>query len=333
MILARPHDGLLRIHLRSARKPSRRTSPAFRRGLLLLATWVGAGACSTTRDLLGTIGGAADAGGDGAGDGRFLVTPRFATPVLVASISDPMADDEDPSFTGDLRELYFSSTRAGGSDIWVSRRANPGDPWGTPGMVTELSSSGIDRSPSVSFDGLAVWLASDREPFRGRIWRSTRPNRLAAWNPPAPVSELASPNFDTAPSVDAAETTMFFSSQRQQTPTGIDIYSSTRPVVGAPWGTPERIAGLDTLLDESDPFVAVGGLVVFFTLSRTNQPGDLYWSRRQSTDAPFPAPQALVDVNSPFIDADATLSVDLLYLMFASNRSGNTEIYESHALQ
>jgi hypothetical protein len=303
--------------------------------VLALAALLAAGACSATRDLLGTIGATTDAGGggDATGDGRFLDAPRFAAPVLVSAISDPMADDEDPSFTGDLRELYFSSTRAGGSDIWVSRRATPADLWGAPSLVTELSSSGIDRSPSVSLDGLALWLSTDREPFRGRIWRSSRPNRVAPWSAPAPVSELASPNFDTAPSVDAAETTMFFSSLRQQTPTGIDIYSSTRTVVAAPWGLPERVAGLDTLLDESDPFVAQGGLVVFFTLSRTNQPGDLYWSRRRSTDAPFPPPQPLVDVNSPFIDADATLSVDLLYLMFASNRSGNTEIYESHALQ
>jgi len=153
------------------------------------------------------------------------------------------------------------------------------------------------------------------------------------WNPPVPVSELASPNFDTAPSVDPTQTVMFFSSLHQQTPTGFDIFSSTRPAAGAPWGTPEKVAGLDTVLDESDPFVAQGGLVVFLTLSRTNQPGDLYWARRRSTEGPFPPPQPLVDVNSPFVDADATLSADLLYLMFASNRSGNSEIYESHALE
>jgi len=33
------------------------------------------------------------------------------------------------------------------------------------------------------------------------------------------------------------------------------------------------------------------------------------------------------------VESDPTLSVDLLYLMFASGRSGNIEIYESHALQ
>ena len=330
--------------MRIARRTSTRPpSTRPRRGLLLLVTLLAAGSCSPTRDLLGTVAssfgdGGAGAGGDASADGRFLGAPRFSAPVLVPAISDPQADDEDPSFTGDLTELYFSSTRAGGSDIWVSQRASKNDPWGPPTMVVELSSPGTDRSPSVSLDGSAIWLATDRDLRLGRIWRSTRVNRMP-WSTPVPVGELASPNFDTAPSVDATQTVMFFSSLRtsstpgQPSTTGTDIFSSTRPAVGAPWGLPERVAGLDSFLDESDPFVAQGGLVVFFTLSRTNQPGDLYWSRRRSTEGAFPPPQPLVDVNSPFIDADATLSADLLYLMFASNRSGNTEIYESHALE
>ncbi len=94
-----------------------------------------------------------------------------------------------------------------------------------------------------------------------------------------------------------------------------------------------RVPGLDTAADEADPFVAQGGLVVFFTLTRVRSEGDLYWSVRRSTDASFPPPWPLTDVNSPAIESDPTLSVDLLYLMFASSRSGNTEIYESHALQ
>jgi hypothetical protein len=295
-------------------------------------------ACTPTRDLLGTFPSAPSAydAGDGVGDaaggdGRLLTGPRFAPPVLVTALSDPTADDEDPSFTGDLRELYFSSTRAGNSDIWLSRRASPSDPWGPPVVVSELSSTGIDRSPSVSLDGLAMWLSTDRDLFRGRIWRSNRPNRFSPWSAPVPVSELASPNFDSAPSVDAAETTMFFASMRQNT-AGTDILAATRPSVGSPWGVPERVPGLDTAAEESDPFVAQGGLVVFFTLSRAGSV-DLYWSARRSTDASFPTPLPLDDVNSPFVDSDAALSADLLYLMFASARSGNTEIYESHAIQ
>ena len=299
----------------------------------LLSVGIGAGACAPSTDLLGVVRpatGDASAGPDAA-DGRPVLGPRFAPPTLVAALSDPSADDEDPTFTGDLLELYFSSTRAGTSDIWLSRRASPSDPWGAPVLSAELSSSMIDRSPSVSLDGLAIWLATDRDLFRGRIWRSTRPSRQASWAPPVPVVELAGPNFDSAPSVDAAETSLFFASMRQGFPS-TDIYASTRATVTSPWGPPERVPGLDTSADESDPFVAQGGLVVFFTLTRAGQ-SDLYWSARRSTDASFPPPLPLDDVNSPAVDSDATLSADLLYLMFASARSGNTDIYESHALQ
>ncbi len=309
---------------------ARRSSEWF----ILLAA-LSAFACAPSTDLLGMVPSGSstfDAGGDGSGGPPEV--PRFSPPTLVAAISDPTADDEDPSFTGDLRELYFSSDRAGDSDIWVSRRPSPADPWGTPSMVVELSSTGIDRSPSVSLDGLSIWFTTDRELFRGRIWRSSRPNTQLPWAAPVPVSELASQNFDSAPSIDAAETTMFFSSLHQNSPTGTDIYASTRASVFQPWGAPVRVPGLDTTADEADPFVAQGGLVVFFTLTRPGQPGDLYWSVRRSTDASFPPPWPLTDVNTPpYIESDPTLSVDLMYLMFASSRSGNMEIYESHALQ
>jgi WD40-like Beta Propeller Repeat len=310
---------------------ARHLSLPFSLWALALAAGPAAG-CAPSVDLLGMLPpGGADAGAAGDAPGGWPGAPRFSPPTLVAALSDPSADDEDPTFTGDLRELYFSSTRAGDSDIWVSRRASPADPWGAPALVPELSSSGIDRSPSVSLDGLSIWLATDRDLFRGRIWRSTRANRLAAWSTPVPVVELASPNFDSAPSVDAAETTLFFASVRQGS-AATDIYASTRTGVAQAWGPPERVPGLDTAADESDPFVAQGGLVVFLTLSRAGGQSDLYWSARRATDAPFPTPLPLDDVNSPAIDSDATLSVDLLYLMFASARSGNSEIYESHAL-
>jgi hypothetical protein len=289
--------------------------------------------CAQRADLLGTFQISANDGGgwdDAAGDGPAVATaPRFAPPQLVAALSDPTADDEDPTFTGDLRELYFSSDRNGTSDIWVSRRASAAEPWGAPSLVPELSSPGIDRSPSVSLDGLAIWFTTDRDTTRGRIWHSSRASTLVPWAAPLPVTELASSSFDTAPSVDATETIMFFSSFRSPFPS-YDIYSSTRASVTAPWSAPVRVPGLDTSVDEADPFVAQGGLVVFFTLTRTPMgQGDLYWSARRSTDAPFPTPVPVAGVNSPFPDQDPALSPDLLYLMFASSRSGDFEIYES----
>ena len=92
------------------------------------------------------------------------------------------------------------------------------------------------------------------------------------------------------------------------------------------------VPGINGASDELDPFVAQGGLVVFFTSVRTGL-GDIYWSSRRSTAEPFEPPVALDGLNSVFFDSDATLSVDLGYMMFSSTRSGSAAIYETHALR
>lgn len=283
-------------------------------------------------ELLGTI--ISDAGADAAP----APPPRFTPPTLVAALSDPDAIDEDPTFTGDLLELFFMSNRAGGRDIWTSRRATAADPWQPPTRVGELDSIDSDWAPAVSLDGLRIWFASDRGIVpRGQIWRAARVSRAAPWDPPAPVAELATDSVDFAPAVDATETTMYFSSDRANVGGTIggddfDIYASTRTGTGAPWAWPAPVAGIASNDDEYDPFVAQGGLVVFFTSMRSGL-GDIYWSSRRSLAEPFAAPSPVDDLNSNAYDSDTTLSPDLGTLMFSSTRSGNAEIYEATALR
>jgi len=297
--------------------------------LALLALPVAWGFACTRNELLGTIGGGGGAPG---------VPPRFTAPVLVAALSDQAAIDEDPTFTADALELFFMSTRAGGRDIWTSRRASASDPWQPPTRVAELDSGDSDWAPAVSLDGLRIWFATDRDSVgRGQIWQATRASRAAAWSPPAPVGELASDSVDFAPAVDATETTMYFSSDRVNAAGTIgggdfDLHASTRAGTGAVWGAPEAIPGVNGNGDEYDPFVAQGGLIVFFTSMRSGM-GDIYWSSRQSLAEPFAPPVALDDLNSGDYDSDTTLSADLGYLMFSSTRSGNAEIYEATAVR
>jgi Tol biopolymer transport system component len=288
-------------------------------------------ACGQRSEVLGVIL-------DGGSDASALEPPRFSAPVLVGALSDVEAIDEDPTFTGDLLELYFMSNRAGTRDIWTARRASADDPWGSPSRVAELSSSTSDWAAAVSLDGLRIWFSSDRlEVGRGQIWASSRSTRSAPWSSPQIVAELAtSGSIDFAPAVDATETTLLFASNRAD-PAGaggganFDLYSSTR-AAGDPWRVPAPLPGANGGQDEYDPFVAQGSLVVFFTSMRSGL-GDIYWSARRSIAEPFPAPLPLDDLNSPEYDSDSTLSVDLGYLMFSSTRSGNAEIYESRAIR
>jgi hypothetical protein len=291
-----------------------------------------AGAGCTRSELLGTI--VSDAGSDAAP----ATLPRFAPPTPVAALSNVDALDEDPTFTADLLELFFMSTRGGDRDIYTSRRATAADPWQAPVRVGELNSAASDWAPAVSLDGLRIWFASDRGTVpRGQIWQARRASRAAAWDPPAPVAELASGSVDFAPAVDATETTMLLSSDRTNpaaTSGGadFDIYEATRAGTGTAWGWPAPLAGIASPSDEYDPFVAQGGLIVFFTSMRSGL-GDIYWSSRQSLAEPFAPPVPLADLNSDAYDSDSTLSLDLGYMMFSSTRSGNAEIYETTAIR
>jgi hypothetical protein len=301
--------------------------------LALLAAACACPSACIRNELLGTI--ASDGGG---GDAAPSQPPRFSPPTLVAALSDADAIDEDPTFTADLLELYFMSTRAGNRDIWTARRGSAADPWQTPTRVGELDSGDSDWAPAVSLDGLRIWFASDRNSVgRGQIWRSTRASRSASWDLPAPVAELASGSVDFAPAVDATETTLFLSSDRATAAaaTGgadFDIYMATRAGTSAPWGWPAAVPGVNSDADEYDPFVAQGGLVVFFTSMRSGM-GDIYWSSRRALGDAFGMPVPLDDLNSGAYDSDSTLSPDLGYMMFSSTRSGNAEIYETSAVR
>jgi hypothetical protein len=302
--------------------------PAVKRLLACLALLPLAGPFSCQRsELLGTI----------SVDSGPAAPPRFAPPTLVAALADP-AIDEDPTLTGDLLELFFMSTRAGGRDIWTARRATADSAWDPPARVAELDSPASDWAPAVSLDGLRIWFATDRDDVgRGQLWHATRASRAAAWDPPVAVAALASGSVDFAPAVDATETTLLMSSDRATAAAtaggaDFDIYVSTRATTGAAWRWPEPVPGINGGGDEYDPFIAQAGLVVFFTSMRSGM-GDLYWSSRSSLTEPFAPPVPLTDLNSDAYDSDSTLSPDLGTMMFSSTRSGNAEIYETRAVQ
>ena len=84
----------------------------------------------------------------------------FGPPMLIGELAD-VADDDAPSVTADLLELYFESTRFGPRGIVVSTRATTAMAWPLPALVAELTSAASEVSPEVSGDGLTMLFASD----------------------------------------------------------------------------------------------------------------------------------------------------------------------------
>src|SRR5262245_946591 len=126
---------------------------------------------------------AANGSGDAPVDAAVPLGPWSApTPIEITPV-----DDDDPTATGDLLELYFNRT----NDIYVTKRASLTDPWGAPVAVAELNTGNTETTPEVTYDGLTIYFASSRAGSLGGndIWRSTRTSRTVPWSTPVHVNE------------------------------------------------------------------------------------------------------------------------------------------------
>jgi hypothetical protein len=295
-------------------------------GILLLA------GCRIGFDELGG-GGTAGDGSSGDGNGSASSDSgelgAFGAP-MQHTVLGSMRDDQGPSPTGDLLEIYFYSNRSCPScyDLFVATRASVLEPWGAPIVITQLSSASVDASPEVSADGLTVWFASERDTPSGGsdIWVSTRADRASSWGIPTREPNLSTAGYDTDPSLSDDGLMMTLTSDGSGDVLG-DILVSTRPSLGAPWSVPVPLAELNTTVLESAGSVRDGAHVIFF--ARQAGEFDIYVSTRELTSGPFGAAVLLDNINSAQIDFDAWVSHDLRTLYFSSERTGTMEIFEA----
>jgi hypothetical protein len=235
----------------------------------------------------------------------------------------PVGDD-DPSATGDLLELYFNRSQ----DIFVTTRASTADPWGPPALVAELSSGSNDTNPEVSYDGLTIYLSSNRPGGLGGrdIWMSTRPSRAAPWSVPLHVPELSSAASDGSPTT-TDQLVMVLESTRAGTN---DVFYAERPSPAMPWGAPIRIDVVSTPdAGDGNPMLSADGLELYFDSNRTGD-SELYLATRARADEPFSTPQIIPELASPGSnDGDMWISPDRRTLLFTSNRDGVSRLWQS----
>jgi hypothetical protein len=96
------------------------------------------------------------------GELRQSIDGAPSTPVTGGPFNS--AANNRPSVTHDGRTLYWDSTlqSIGSSDVYMATRSNTSEPWGTAQRVDELSSSGFEGRPFISWDGTILTLSSQR---------------------------------------------------------------------------------------------------------------------------------------------------------------------------
>ncbi|MGH7435771.1 MAG: hypothetical protein ACRENE_08855 [Polyangiaceae bacterium] len=259
---------------------------------------------------------------------------QFGPPDLVTELSSSSADDEKPTLTSDLLQIYFVSTRAGGpggGDVWTASRATPADRWNAPTLVGALSSPQHEKSPAVSADGLTLWVASDRPGGQGGldIWVSTRTTVDGDWSTPVAVPELSSPG-DEIPRPPGAGGLVMPIARRAQPTDGYQTYAASRTAAGMPWMAPVRRDDVDTASIDTDGFLTDDGLTLYLSSDRIHTGDqDLFVATRHDSTAAFAAFTALAELDSTHADRDPWVSPDGHQMFFVSDRSGSLKIYDA----
>jgi Tol biopolymer transport system component len=258
----------------------------------------------------------------------------FGPPELVAGLRTELDDIQDPSLTADELEIFFTSPTGGVNDIWASRRTSSDGAWGASALVAELSSSGVVEDPTVSADGLTIYLSSDRAGAGMRLYVARRSARDQPWTAPLPLSDLGPSSADVAPTLDDAGVYLVFASLRGAA-TDVHLYATSRAGTNDTidsWGAPVALKAVNSGWQDRDPalFDLARGLV--FASRRTDQgkTSDLFHTSRVSVDTDFMAVPARIDeLSTDAWEGDPWLSDDGRHIYFMSDRNGSSRIYQA----
>lgn len=116
------------------------------------------------------------------------------------------------------------------TDIYASQMRHDG-PFGAAVLIPELSSPQSDQRPSVRFDGLELFLGSDRSGSMGLsdLWVASRETVFDAWETPVNLGATVNGAFaDMQPYIAADRKTLFFTSNRPGGCGAVDLYMTQR---------------------------------------------------------------------------------------------------------
>ena len=215
---------------------------------------------------------------------RATVSDPWNPAVNLGPIVNSSSNDGTPSISANGLELYFSSSRSGGlgnNDLWLARRETVFDPWGTPvNLGSMVNSSSIDWSPSISADGLELFLHSNRpSEYRGdELWVARRETTSDDWGNPVNLGPIVnSRSLDATPSISSDGLLLFFQSNRSGGYGGVvDIWLTSRPTADDPWEAPVNLgSAVNSSGWEGNPGISAGGSTFYFVSNRGGGVGAL----------------------------------------------------------
>jgi len=208
----------------------------------------------------------------------------FGPAVPLANVNTADAEG-GPSLTADGLTMYFSSDRPGGlggNDIWMATRPDRASPFSAPTHLAEVSSAEQDYDPTISPDGLELYITSGRPGGAGAfdIWVASRPDVDSRFGTPINLTELNSPAQENGGWMTADRRVMLFT--RGQPPgTQTDVWWASRPTPSARFQPVGLVDALDvnSTAFELGPTGSPNGDTIYVSSSRATS-DDLYFATR-----------------------------------------------------
>jgi hypothetical protein len=267
---------------------------------------------------------------------------EWSAPFNLGSIVNSAFIENSPELSSDGLSLYFGSLRprldgtANSTDLWVSQRTctdleNPVCAWGGPqNLGTTINTSRIDGGPTLTQDGHWLYFISDRADGKGSndIYLSWRADKQDDFGWQTPVNLNAPINTDwleAGPNPWGSE--FYFHRGPVSNPQTADIYMSR--MRGDAFGEPALVEELSSPgFFTQRPSISADGREMFFS---SNRPGSIQsdiWTSTRYQGNVWSSPVNLgLTMNSGFQEQTPVISDDGTMLLFASNRSGNFDLY------
>ena len=260
--------------------------------------------------------------------------------ILSANVNDAAADELAPEISSNGLELYFQSTRGGGSgaaDLWVSTRNTAIDNWGVAtNLGATVNSVTQDTAATISNDGLALIFASDRIGGLGGfdLYMITRPTLNSIWSAPVNLGGVINTQFsERGPEISTDGLSLYFFSGVPGGFGATDLYVSSRASILDPWEPSINLGGnVNSLEFDGGPEIASDGLSFYFHSGRPGGPGarNIWRTTRESVNDSWATPEVLpMPINSTSVEFAPSLSDDWQTLYFTSDVGGNRDIWQA----
>ena len=184
--------------------------------------------------------------------------------VMAAIEFNSIANETKLSITSNGLTAVVGSDRLGtlGSvDVWESTRASTSEffPAMTRAKVMMVETVGADHDPTISANGLHLYLAPDL-PAPQQIAMASRANPSGDFGTAMPLPELRSGTGDADPSPTPDERIIVFASNRD----GGNIWYATRAGSTGTFDAPQVVPDVNTAFFEGDPHMSADGCRLYF---------------------------------------------------------------------